>query len=160
MNQPARPIPEGFHSLTPHLICEGAMEALSFYQKAFDAVEIDRVVGMGDRIMNATMRIGDSYFMLCDDFPEQGYRGPQALQGTTVTIHLYVPDADAAFMRAVAAGARSIMPPSDMFWGDRYGQVLDPFGHRWSIATHQRDLTPKQIEEAMAAAYPLDCPNG
>lgn len=160
MNQPARPIPEGFHSLTPHLICEGAARALSFYQKAFDAVEIDRVVGMGDRIMNATLRIGNSYFMVCDDFPEYGSRGPLALQGTAVTIHLYVPDADAAFERAVAAGANPIMPPADMFWGDRYGQVLDPFGHRWSIATHQRDLTPKQIEEAMAAAYPLDCPNG
>lgn len=126
----AQAIPEGFHSITPHLVCEGATAALTFYQKAFGAVEIDRVVGPGGRIMNASMRIGNSVFMLCDDFPEYGSRGPLALQGTPVTIHLYVPDADAAFEQAVAAGAKSVMPPADMFWGDRYGQVADPFGHR------------------------------
>lgn len=158
MSQPASPsvspIPEGFRSITPHLVCEGAAEALAFYQRVFGAVEVARMDGPGGKIMHAEMRIGDSMVMLADAFPEYGSRGPRALQGTPVTIHLYVDDADAVWERALAAGATVQMPLEDAFWGDRYGQVVDPFGHLWSIATHQRDLTPEQIEEAMHKAMP------
>lgn len=152
--QQARPIPEGFHTVTPHLVCEGAAEALAFYAKAFGAVEIGRMEGPGGKIMHAEMRIGDSRIMLADDFPEYGSRGPKALGGSGVAIHLYVPDADAAWDRAIGAGATPVMPLDDAFWGDRYGQVADPFGHRWSIATHQRDLSLEQIQEAMKTMMP------
>lgn len=157
MQQAARPIPEGFHSATPHLVCEGAAKAIDFYRQAFGAVEIDRMPGPGGKIMHATVRIGDSLVMLCDDFPEYGSRGPLALQGSPVVIHLYVPDADAVWERALAAGAKPIMPLGDAFWGDRYGQLVDPFGHRWAIATHLRDMTPQEIQDAMAREMPGGC---
>lgn len=149
MNQAVNAVPEGYRTVTPHLICEGAAEALTFYQQAFGAVELGRMAGPGGKIVHAEMRIGDSPIMLADDFPEYGSRGPRALQGSAVTIHLYVEDADAMWNRALAAGATAIMPLADAFWGDRYGMLADPFGHHWSIATHQRDLTPEQITEAM-----------
>ncbi|MGH8854680.1 MAG: VOC family protein [Telluria sp.] len=157
MNQPAKAIPEGFHSLTPHLVCEGAADAIAFYQKAFGAVQIDRMPGPGGKIMHASLRIGDSVLMLADAFPEWGSRGPLALQGTAVTLHLYVPDADAVWATAVAAGAKPVMPLENTFWGDRYGQVDDPFGHRWAIATHLRDMTPEEIQEEMAKSMPAGC---
>jgi PhnB protein len=156
MSNPVSPIPEGYRSITPHLVCEGAAEALAFYERVFGAVEAARMSGPGGKIMHAEIRIGDSMIMLADAFPEYGSRGPRALQGTPVTIHLYVEDADAVWERALAAGATVQMPLEDAFWGDRYGQVVDPFGHHWSIATHQRDLTPAQIEEAMHKALPAD----
>lgn len=149
MNQAVRPIPEGFHTITPHLVCEGATKAIAFYEQAFGAVVVDRMPGPDGKLMHALLRIGDSHLMLCDDFPEYGSPGPRALGGTTVTIHLYVPDADAAWERALAAGATPSMPLSDMFWGDRYGQVTDPYGHRWSLATHQRDLSQQEIMDGM-----------
>lgn len=149
MNQPVRPIPEGFHTITPHLVCEGATKAIAFYEQAFGAVVVDQMPGPDGKLMHALLRIGDSHLMLCDDFPEYGSPGPRALGGTTVTIHLYVPDADAAWERALAAGATPSMPLSDMFWGDRYGQVTDPYGHRWSLATHQRDLSQQEIMDGM-----------
>ncbi len=158
MNQTVRPIPEGYRSLTPHLVCEGAAAAMDFYKQAFGAVEVDRMPGPGGKIMHASMRIGDSMIMLADDFPEWGSRGPLALQGTAVVIHLYVPDADAVWERAVAAGAKPLMPLSDTFWGDRYGQLADPYGHRWSIATHLRDMTPQEIQDEMARSMPGNCP--
>jgi uncharacterized glyoxalase superfamily protein PhnB len=157
MNQAVRPIPEGYRSVTPHLVCERAAEAIAFYQKAFNAVEDARLAGPDGRIMHAELRIGDSAIMLCDDFPDYGSRGPLAIGGTAVVIHLYVNDADAVWAQALAAGAKPIMPLADMFWGDRYGQVVDPFGHRWSIATHQRDLTPQQIQDEMAKSMPVGC---
>jgi PhnB protein len=147
-----RPIPEGMHTVTPHLVCDGAADALAFYAQAFGAVEMGRMEGPGGKIMPAQMTIGDSHIMLADAFPEYGSRGPLDLQGTPVVIHLYVPDADATWEQALAAGAKPVMPLSDMFWGDRYGQVVDPFGHRWSIATHQRDMTPEQMQAAMQEA--------
>lgn len=159
MSQSASPIPEGFHSITPHLVCENAAEALAFYQRAFGAQEVGRMDGPGGKIMHAELRIGDSMLMLADAFPEYGSRGPRALQGTPVTIHMYVEDADAVWQRAIDAGATVEMPLEDAFWGDRYGQVIDPFGHRWSIATHQRDMTPQQIEEAMRSAMPGMAPD-
>lgn len=158
MNQAVRPIPEGYRSVTPHLVCEGAADAIAFYQKAFGAVEVSRMPGPDGKIMHADIRIGDSQLMLCDDFPDYGSRGPRALGGTAVVIHLYVEDADAVWARALEAGARPTMPLSDMFWGDRYGQVVDPFGHRWSIATHKQNLTPDQIMESMKAMMQPGCP--
>lgn len=136
------------HTVTPYLVCGGASEAIAFYEKAFGATEQMRVSGPHGRLLHASVRIGDSVVMLTDEFPEMGALGPKTRQGTSVTIHLFVPDADALFARAIKAGAKVRMPLADMFWGDRYGLVEDPFGHYWSIATHLRDMTPAEIEEA------------
>ena len=147
----AKPIPDGMHALTPHIVCAGAADAIAFYRKAFGAAELARLEGPGGKLMHAAVRIGVSVLMLMDEFPEWGTLGPKALKGTPVTLHLYVKDVDAEMARAVAAGATVTMPVSDMFWGDRYGQVEDPFGHRWSIATHTRDLSPEEIRKGMEA---------
>lgn len=142
------------HCVTPHLICEGAAAALEFYVKAFDAREIMRLPGKEGRLMHASMQIGDSVVMLADDFPEYGGLGPKALKGSPVTLHLNVADVDAAYAQALAAGAQSRMEPADMFWGDRYAQVTDPFGHHWSLATHIRDMTPEEMQAAMQQSMP------
>lgn len=158
MSRPTvRPIPEGMHSLTPHLVCDGAGQAIDFYKAAFGAVEAMRLPGPGGRLMHAMLRIGDSALMLVDEFPEMGCLGPKALKGSPVTIHLFVPDVDATVAQAVKAGAKLTMPAEDMFWGDRYAQLEDPYGHRWSIATHLQDLTPEQIMKNLAALPPRDC---
>lgn len=154
MTAPVRAIPEGMHSVTPHLVCDGAAEAIEFYKKAFDAVETTRMPGENGKLMHAAVRIGDSTVMLVDAFPDWGSVDPKALKGTPVTLHLYVNDADTIFNQAVAAGATVKMPIADMFWGDRYGQVTDPFGHHWSIATHIRDMTPEEMQQAMRAQQP------
>lgn len=145
-----KPIPDGMHTVTPHLICAGAADAVEFYKKAFGAEELMRLPGHDGKLIHACLRIGDSRVMLVDEFPQMKAFGPKTLKGTPVTIHLQVPDADAAFERATSAGAQVVMPLGDMFWGDRYGVVVDPFGHHWSIATHQRDLTHEQIQAAAA----------
>jgi uncharacterized glyoxalase superfamily protein PhnB len=145
-----KPIPEGMHSLTPLLTCAGAADAIEFYKKAFNAVEQSRLPGPDGKLMHASVKIGDSVLMLTDEFPEWGGLGPKMLKGSPVTIHLYVEDVDAAFAQAVAAGAKVTMAIDDMFWGDRYGKLEDPFGHQWSVGTHTRDLTPEQIQEGMA----------
>lgn len=150
MNTNVKPIPEGMHTVTPHLVCAGASDAIAFYKRAFGAEEVHRMPspdGSG-KLMHAMIRIGDSAVMLVDETPEWGCLGPNTLKGSAVTLHLYVPDVDAAFARAVEAGATATMPPADMFWGDRYGMVKDPFGHSWSIATHIRDMTPEEMNEA------------
>jgi len=147
--QSANPIPQGMHSLTPHIVCAGAAKAIDFYKAAFNAVETARLPGPNGKLMHAAVRIGDSTLMLVDEMPEHGAKGPKALNGSPVTIHLYVDDADATFARAVAAGAKVTMPLADMFWGDRYGQLEDPFGHKWSIATHQRDMSAEEMQQAM-----------
>ena len=149
-----QPIPPGMHTLTPHLVCRGAAEAIAFYVKAFGAVELARLPGPDGRLMHGMVRIGDSPLMLFDEYPEQGCLGPQSLKGSPVIIHLYVTDVDAAVARAVEAGARVTLPVADMFWGDRYGQLEDPFGHCWSVATHIRDASPEEI----AAAASQGCP--
>lgn len=147
-----KPIPEGMHSLTPHIVCAGAADAIEFYKRAFGAVEMMRMPGPDGRLMHAAVRIGDSVLMLVDEMPEYGVLGPKARQGSSVTLHHYVTDADAAFERAVAAGCTVAMPLDDMFWGDRYGQLDDPYGHRWSIATHKRDMSPEEMRAAMGNA--------
>lgn len=147
--QNVKPIPEGMHTVTPHLVCAGAADAMEFYKKAFGAVELHRLPGPDGKLMHGALRIGDSTVMLVDENPQWQAFGPKYLKGSPVTIHLYVEDADAVFAQAVASGASAMMPVTEMFWGDRYGVVTDPFGHNWSIATHVRDATP---EEMMAAA--------
>ena len=151
----AQPIPNGHHTITPYLVVKGASEAIEFYKTAFGAEELSRMPFPGKdgqvKLGHADLKIGDSRLFLADEFPEHGATGPDG--HSPVTIHLYVPDADATFNQAVAAGATVSMPMANMFWGDRYGKVVDPFGHHWSIATHLEDLTPKQMQERMAAAF-------
>ena len=145
-----KPIPDGMHAVTPHLICAGAADAIEFYKKAFDAVEVARVPGPEGKLMHGAIRIGDSVVMLVDEFPEWGSLGPKSLESSPVTIHLYVNDADAVVEKAVRAGAKITMPLEDTFWGDRYGKLEDPFGHSWSVATHIRDVSPEEMKEAAA----------
>ena len=144
-------IPDGMHSLTPHLVCRDAAAAIDFYGRAFGAIELFRLPGPDGRLIHACVRIGDSQLFLVDEMPEHGALGPQALKGTPVTLHLQVEDADAAFARAMRAGAMVTMPLADMFWGDRYGCVVDPFGHHWSIATHLREVSREEMVAAMKA---------
>jgi PhnB protein len=141
-------------TVTPHLVCAGAADAIEFYKKAFNAVEITRLQGPQGKLVHACIRIGDSALMLADEFPEWCSVGPASLKGSPVTIHLAVEAVDAVFERAVAAGANIKVPVKDMFWGDRYGVLEDPFGHRWSVATHVRDVTPQEIQQA--AQKPCD----
>jgi len=143
-----KPIPERMHTVTPHLICAGAAEAIEFYKKAFGATEKSRLPGPNGQLMHASIEIGDSTIMLTDEIPAWGALGPKALKGSSITIHLYVSDVDAFAAQAAAAGAKITMPVSDMFWGDRYGQLEDPFGHRWSVATHLRDMSPEEVQQA------------
>jgi PhnB protein len=145
----ASKIPAGMHSVTPHLVCAGAAKAIDFYKKAFGATEEARLPGPDGKLMHAAIRIGDSTVMLADEMPEWGSLGPKALKGSPVTIHLYVEDADKFVERAANAGAKVTMPVSEQFWGDRYGKIEDPFGHHWSVATHVRDVTPEEMQQAM-----------
>jgi PhnB protein len=147
-----RYIPEGMHTVTPHLICAGAADAIEFYKKAFNATECARMAAPNGKLMHAAVRIGDSTVMLVDEMPEYGALGPKSLKGSPVTVHLYVEDADAFVKRAVEAGAKVTMPVAEMFWGDRYGQLEDPFGHRWSVATHVRDVSAEEMRKAMQPA--------
>ena len=144
-----KPIPDGMHTVTPHLVCAGAADAIEFYKKAFNAVEEGRLPGPQGRLMHAMIRIEGSAVMLVDEMPAGGALGPKSLKGSPVTIHLYVENADAFVARAVGAGAKITMPLDDMFWGDRYCKLEDPFGHHWSVATHIRDVTPEEMQQAM-----------
>jgi PhnB protein len=157
MSKPSQPIPSGHENLIPHLVCSPCSEAIEFYKKAFGAEEVRRAPGPdGKRIMHASIRIGKSYVFLVDDFPEFcGGKSstPTALKGTPVTIHHYVESCDAAIERAQRAGATVKMPAADMFWGDRYGVVTDPYGHQWSFATHKRDVSPEEMQNAMKEAF-------
>lgn len=159
MAKSVKPIPEGFHSITPHLIVRHAAQAIDFYKKAFGAQELSRMPSPDGKVIHAEIKIGDSILMLCDEFPQWNTQGPQSLGGSTVGIHIYVQDADAIFTQAVAAGATVKMPIGDTFWGDRFGKVTDPFGHEWSIATRTQDLTPEEIQKG-AAAYFSSPPGG
>jgi PhnB protein len=149
----AKPIPDGYRTVTPYITVKGAAEAIDFYTRAFGAQEGERMTDPdGKRVMHAEIKIGDSHVMLSDEFPEMGPRSPQTLGGTTTSIFLYVPDVDTAFKRAVDAGAKAIMAPTDMFWGDRFGKLADPFGHEWAMATHKEDLSPEEIRKRGTAA--------
>jgi PhnB protein len=144
-------IPEGYHSLTPYLVCKGAAKAIEFYQKAFGAVETVRMPGPGDQIMHAEVKIGDSILMLSDENPERGQLSPLTVGGASCSVMLYTDNVDATFKSAVAGGAKSTSEPTDMFWGDRMGTLTDPFGHNWAIATHKEDVTPEEMQKRMSA---------
>jgi PhnB protein len=153
-----QPIPEGYHTVTPYLVLQGAASALDFYKRAFGAKELVRMPGPGGRIMHAEIKIGDSPVMLADEAPERGHRGPHALGGTPVGICLYVEDVDSLAAQAVAAGAKVIMPVTDQFYGDRSGTFTDPYGHQWTIATHKEDVSPEEMKQRMQAMAPPSPP--
>ena len=146
-----KPIPDGYHTVTPHLVITGAAKALDWYKKAFGATEIARKPGPDGRLMHAEMKIGDSRIMLADSFPEYGSKSPLDLGSSPVVITLYVEDCDKVWKQAVAVGAKETFPLTDQFWGDRYGQLTDPFGHVWGVCTHKEDMTPEEIDRRMAA---------
>lgn len=143
--------------IMPHLVCKGAAEAIAFYAEAFGATELMRLPGPDGRLVHAALSLNGGIVMLVDEFPEMCNVSPLTLKGTAVTLHLVVPNVDAFTARAVSAGAKVIMPVADQFWGDRYGLVEDPFGHRWSIATPGKPMTPDEIQAAMQAAMPGSC---
>ena len=153
MAQQVKRIPEGFHTITPHLIVRNAAQAIEFYKQAFGAEELHRTSSPdGKALMHAALRIGNSNLFLCDEFPQMGAKAPQTLGGSPVTLTLYVQDADKAFNQAVKAGAEVVMPLKDQFWGDRYGVLKDPYGHSWSIASHIEDVPPAELQKRAAKA--------
>lgn len=143
---PVKPIPDGYHSLTPYLIVQGAAKAIDFYTKAFGASELFRLGGPGGTVAHAELRLGDSVFMLGEECPEHGAKGPRTIGGSPMSLLIYVTDVDAAARQAVAAGATVKRPVQDQFYGDRSGTFEDPFGHTWTIATHKEDVTPEECE--------------
>jgi PhnB protein len=144
-------IPDGYYSLTPYLVINGAAAAIEFYKKAFGAVETIRMPGPDGRVMHAEVKIGNSMLMLSDENPERGYLSPPSRGGNSASVMLYTDDVDKVFKQAVAAGARADQPPTDMFWGDRMGNLTDPFGHSWAIATHKEDVSPAEMQKRMEA---------
>ena len=153
MSQKTQPIPQGFHTLTPHLIVRDADQAIEFYKKAFGAELMGDVARMPNgKVMHAQIRIGDSYLMLNDEMPEYGALSPASGGSSSVTIHIYTSDVDSAFKRATDAGAQVKMPLADQFWGDRYGVVSDPSGHKWSLATHVKDISQDEMRKGMTEA--------
>ena len=148
-----KPIPEGYHTLTPFLIVRDASRAIEFYKQAFGAKERGGIArDPSGKVMHAELMIGDSIIMLADEFPQAGVVSPESVGGSACGLHVYVEDVDSAFDRAVKAGSAVEMPVMDMFWGDRYGKLKDPFGHKWSIATHTADLSPEEIDRGMKEA--------
>ena len=148
-----KPIPDGYHSVTPYLIVRGGAKALELYARALGAKELMRVEAGGGILGHAEMKIGDSIVMLADEHPGMGYKAPQSYGGTPVSICLYVEDVDASVQQAVDAGAKLVRPVQDQFYGDRSGTLVDPFGHVWTIATHKEDLTPEEIAKRAAEAH-------
>jgi PhnB protein len=148
----AKSTPEGMHSVTPHLVCAGAAQAIDFYKQAFGAEELMRMPGPDGSVGHASLQIGDSRLMLSDPFPQSSVRPPSERGGPTASVFMYVEDADAVFERATAAGATVVAPLEDMFWGDRFGTLADPFGHLWSVATHIEDVSEEEMAERGAAA--------
>ena len=142
-----QPVPEGYNTVTPYLAVPNAAEAIDFYTRALGAKERVRMPGPGDSIMHAELEIGDSLIMLSDPFPQASTKTPKELGGTSVNIFVYIEDIDALYKQAVDAGATSLMEPDDMFWGDRFGLVQDPFGHTWTIATHIEDVPPEEMQK-------------
>ena len=151
MTSSVRPVPEGYHTVTPYLIIHAAAQALEFYSRAFGAVEVMRLSGPQGKIMHAEITIGDSRVMVADEFPQMGAISPRSLGGTAVGLAIYVENVDRVFERALASGATMLSPVKDQFYGDRSGTLQDPFGHRWTIATHIEDLTVEEIQKRAAA---------
>jgi PhnB protein len=151
MTTKAKPIPDGYHTVTPYLIIKNAAGALEFYKKAFGATELFRMPGPDGRVMHAEIKIGDSRIMLADECPEMNARSPQSMGGTPVSLLLYVENVDAFFNQAVSAGAKVDRPVKDQFYGDRSGSVTDPYGHAWHVATHVEDVPPAELEKRAAA---------
>jgi PhnB protein len=148
-----KPIPEGYHSVTPYLIVSNAGRALDFYKSAFGAKEMIRMEQPGGRIGHAEIQIGDSRVMLADEFPEMGAKSPDSLGGSPVGLMLYVQDVDSQFRQAIAAGAKEVRPVQDQFYGDRSGTLVDPFGHQWTLGTHKEDVSDEELKRRMAAAF-------
>ena len=146
---PVKPIPYGYHSVTPYLIIRGATEAIEFYKKAFGATELFRMPAPDGKIGHAEIKIADSPIMLADEYPDLGYKGPQSLGGSPVSLMIYVEDVDTIFNQAVAAGATIKEVLQDKFYGDRMGTVVDPYGHVWHVATHKEDVSPDEMQERM-----------
>jgi PhnB protein len=154
MTDKAKAVPDGFHTITPHLTVRDATRAIEFYKQAFGAEVLHVAPAPGGKVMHAALRIGNSMLMLNDEFPEMGGScAPPATGGSGVNLHIYLENVDAAFERAVSAGATVKMPVMDMFWGDRYGQLLDPFGHKWSLATHTRDMSQEEMQQEQEKAF-------
>jgi PhnB protein len=148
-----KPIPEGYHTITPHLIVKNGAQAIEFYKKAFGAEELFRMNTPDGNVGHAQLKIGDSLFMLADEFPQMGALSPESIGGSPVSMYVYVEDVDTVFNQAVSAGATVVNPVMDMFYGDRWGHLKDPFGHFWSIATHKKDLTPDELKKAAEKAF-------
>ena len=148
-----KPIPDGYHSVTPYLSIKGATEAIEFYKRAFNATELFRLVAPNGQIGHAEIKIGDSAIMLADACEDGAFRNPQSLGGSSVGLHVYVEDVDALFVRAVDAGAKAVRPVQDQFYGDRSGTLEDPFGHVWFLATHKEDLAPEEINRRAEALF-------
>jgi PhnB protein len=146
-----KPIPEGYHTVTPYLIVKNADRALDFYKRAFGATELLRFPDPSGKIGHAEIKIGDSVIMLADEFPDRGFKSPQTLGGTTSSVMLYLEDVDAVFKRAIAAGGKEVRPVEDQFYGDRSGFLEDPFGHQWAISTHKEDVSPEEMQQRMQA---------
>jgi PhnB protein len=153
MSSSVRPVPEGYHSVTPYLAVDGAAEAIDFYKKAFGASEVMRMAAPGGKVGHGEIEIGGSRIMVADEYPDMGFRSPKAYGGTPVTLHLYVADVDAMARQAVAAGAKELRPVKDQFYGDRSGTFEDPYGHVWHISTHKEDIPADELrrraDEAM-----------
>jgi len=152
------PIPKGYRTITAHLVCRNAGGAMAFYTKAFGAKARMSMPTPDGKVAHAEMQIGDSLLMIADEMPEMGATAPETIGGSAVHMFLYVKDIDAAFARAVGAGAKADMPPMNMFWGDRYAKLTDPFGHKWSMATHVEDMSPKEMARRGAEAYAKGSP--
>lgn len=152
MTSTVKPIPEGYHSVTPYLIIKGAAEAIEFYKKAFGATELFRMAQPDGKIGHAEIKIGDSPIMLADEFPQMSYVGPKTLGGSPVSLMIYVEDVDAVFTKAISEGAEQQKPVEDKFYGDRGGSLVDPFGHVWHIATHKEDVSPEEMDKRAAAS--------
>jgi len=152
MASQVKPIPEGYHTVTPYLICDGASQAIEFYKKAFGAVEVVRMAMPNGKIGHAELKIGDSFINLADEHPEIGARSPKSYGGSPISVLLYVENTDAMVAQAVSAGAKITRPLKDEFYGDRTATIVDPFAHTWYIHTHMKDVTPEEMKKAMQGA--------
>src|SRR5205814_10111497 len=149
-----KPIPDGYHAVTPYLVIKGASQAIEFYKNVFGAVEVFRMADpTTNKVGHAEIKIRDSHVMLADEYPEMGFKGPQAFGGTPVSMLLYVDDVDGTFQKAIAAGAQALKPVEDQFYGDRSGTLSDPFGHMWTIATHKEDVSPEEMKRRASEKF-------